>query len=76
MAVDITQLEQEIAEDASVKSSAATLLTRLKSMLDTAVAETGDLPALQARITEISGMLSSKTDELAAAVAANTPAEA
>jgi hypothetical protein len=75
MPIDITNLEREVTEDEQVKSSAATLLTRLKSLLDAAVAEAGNLPALQARINEISTMLSDRTDALSTAVAANTPSE-
>lgn len=63
---DFTQLEQEIAEDASAKSSAITLLNDLKRRLD----EAGTDPV---KLKELSDSLSGATDALAAAVAANTP---
>lgn len=68
MPTDFTALEQEIAEDASAKQSAITLLRDLKSRIDAA----GTDPV---KLKELSDSLSKSTDDLAAAVVENTPAE-
>lgn len=66
MPTDFTELENEVAEDKTVKESAITLLTGLKAALDAAGTDPVKLKAL-------SDSLSSNTDALAAAVLANTP---
>ncbi len=69
---DTTQLDNlkaAVARDVQVESSAVTLITGLKSALDSAIAS-GDPAQLQA----LSDSLGASTDALAAAITANTPA--
>lgn len=64
---DLTTLETEVAENATVTESAITLLNGLKTALD----EAGTDPV---KLKALSDSLSNQTDSLAAAVSANTPA--
>ena len=66
--LDLTQLEAEVARDEAVNTSAATLIGRLAEELEAAK----DDPV---RIQALADRLRSSQDALAAAVAANTPAE-
>lgn len=70
MANELDNLRQEVEENTSVQQSAITLLNTLKTKLDKAIAS-GDMTQVQA----LSDQLSGNTDALAAAVAANTPAD-
>lgn len=70
MANALQNLQQEVAENKSATQSAITLLNGLKARLDEAIAN-GDMSQVQA----LSDELSANTDQLAAAVTANTPAE-
>lgn len=65
---DFTELENEIAEDASAKQSAITLLQNLKTRIDDAGVD-------PVKLKELSDSLSAATDGLAQAVVDNTPAE-
>lgn len=72
---DFTAHAAEIARDKDVKSSAAKLINTFQSRLDQGIADAVaandqvDLTTLDA----LSADLKTSTDELAAAVAANTP---
>lgn len=66
----LDDLAREVAELTSTTDSAIALIEGLKAKLDAAIA-TGDMDEVQA----LSDSLSAQTDRLAAAVAANTPAE-
>ena len=66
----LENLAKEVAETKAVNQSAVTLIQGIKAKLDEALAN-GDLAAVQALADE----LDTSTNELAAAVAANTPAE-
>jgi len=66
----LDDLTREVAELTSTTDSAIALIEGLKTRLDDAIA-TGDMDEVQA----LSDSLSTQTDRLAAAVAANTPAE-
>lgn len=70
MATTLENLTQEVAENKDAVQSAITLLNDLKRRLDEAIAS-GDMAQVQA----LSDELSSNTDTLASAVAANTPAD-
>lgn len=65
----LTDLQDAVARDTAVETSAITLLQGLKAALDAAIAS-NDPAALQA----LSAQLGTNADALAAAVAANTPA--
>lgn len=69
MAGELAVLTQEVAEIKTVAASAVALLNGLKAKLDEAIAS-GDPAAL----TALSAELDSAGNDLAAAVAANTPA--
>lgn len=66
----IDELQREVRENQDATQSAITLLGNLKTKLDEAIAS-GDMSKVQ----ELSDTLSANTDALAAAVAANTPAD-
>jgi hypothetical protein len=66
--VDLSALTAEVARDKDVNSSAATLLADLAARLEAAKA---DPVAIQA----LADALRAQSDDLAAAVAANTPAD-
>lgn len=68
MAVGLEELQSQVEANASVTQSAITLLQGLKDQLDTAGTDPEALAAL-------SQALGSSTNALAAAIAANTPAE-
>jgi hypothetical protein len=70
MAGELDNLRAEVAENGSAIDSAITLLNGLKTRLDEAIAS-NDMSQVQA----LSEELSAKTDSLAAAITANTPAE-
>lgn len=65
---DFTRLQQEVAEDADVKSSAATLL---RGLADRVRATAGDT----AKANELADALDASSNDLAAAVAESTVAE-
>lgn len=65
---DLTKLQEEVQENGTVIGSAITLLNGLKAQLDAAGTDPEALKAL-------SDQLDSQSNALAAAVAANTPAE-
>jgi len=69
MAGELDALRTEVAETRTVIDSAIALITGLKTKLDEAIAA-GDPAAL----TALSAELDAKQAELAAAIAANTPA--
>jgi len=73
MAVDFSQLQQDVANDTNVVSSAVTLLQSLKAQLDAALA-LGDPAQIQSQIQQISQSLEANSTALAQAVVANTPA--
>lgn len=66
---DLTQLIQDVQNNASVIESAITLLQGLKEKLDAAGTDA-------TKLAELSASLESQTNSLAAAIAANTPADA
>ena len=66
----IDDLKREVTENQDAVQSAIVLLGNLKTKLDEAIAS-GDMSQVQA----LSDTLSSNTDLLAQAVAANTPAD-
>lgn len=66
--VAIEEMRVQVARDKEVKTSAATLLRKLKGMLEAGA----DDPAT---IREIAASLGSESDALASAVVENTPAE-
>jgi len=66
---EFDSLKSEVERDTSVKGSAVTLLNGLKQALDAAIAS-NDPAALQA----LSDSLATSSNDLAAAVVANTPA--
>jgi hypothetical protein len=66
----IDNLRTEVQENTNATQAAITLLNGLKQRLDEAIAS-GDMTQVQALSDELSG----NTDALAAAVAANTPAD-
>ena len=70
--MNYTTLLNQVTAENTVIDSAVTLMTSLKTMLDAAIVanKAGDPTQLQA----ISDLLQSKSDALAAAVVANTPA--
>jgi hypothetical protein len=70
MAGELAVLTQEVAEIKTVAESAVALLNGLKAKLDEAIAS-GD----PAQLTALSNELDAVGGSLAAAVAANTPAE-
>jgi hypothetical protein len=65
--LDLTALQAEVTRDQGVVSSAVTLI---KNLADKIEATKGDPAAVQA----LADSLRTSTDDLAAAVAANTPA--
>lgn len=67
MSKEMDDLAAAVAADTAVDQSAITLLGGLKQMLDAAGVD-------KAKLAELSAMLGSNRDALAAAVAANTPA--
>lgn len=68
MANELDNLTAEVAETKTVMGSAVTLLQGLKTKLDAAIGNPAALAALSAE-------LDTSTNALAAAIAANTPAE-
>ena len=69
MGVELDSLVAEVTETKSIMASAKTLIEGLKTRLDEAIAS-GDPAMLQA----LSNDLNSGSEDLAAAIAANTPA--
>jgi uncharacterized alpha-E superfamily protein len=65
---DLTNLTQEVSEARTVMASAVTLLQGLKQKLDEAGAD-------PVKLKELSDSLDTGTNDLAAAITANTPAE-
>jgi len=70
MSAQLDSLTAEVAENATVVGSAITLLNGLKAQLDAALASSDPVEAIQA----LADSLDTTTNNLAAAVAANTPA--
>lgn len=68
MAIDLSALEAEVARDKTVNDSAATLIAKLASLFEAAKAD-------PAKIQAIVDSLRANSDNLSAAVEANTPAE-
>ena len=66
----LENLTREVSEATTVQKAAAALLASLKARLDEAIA-TGDMTRVQALADE----LDASSNDLAAAVAANTPAD-
>lgn len=66
---DLTQLTQDVQNNATVIGSAITLLQGLKEKLDAAGTDA-------TKLAELSASLEAQTNSLASAVAANTPADA
>lgn len=72
----ILELSQKVAASNEVITSAEQLLTGLTDQLNQAINENaGDPAAAIAKIQEISSSIQAKTQELAAAVAENTPGQ-
>lgn len=73
MALDLTDLQAEVARNSDVDQSAIALLRGIAARIDAAVAaaEAGNTAAL----TELATSIRASTDELAAAVTENTDAE-
>lgn len=69
MAGELDALKAAVTRDTEVESSAVALLQGLKAALDAAIASNDP-----AALTALSASLGKSTDDLAAAVAANTPA--
>ena len=70
MGQELDTLKTEVQETTTVIASAVTLIKGLKEKLDAAIAS-GD----PAQLTALSQSLDTSQQELAAAIAANTPAE-
>ncbi len=68
MKADLSSITQEVTESTDAQQSAVILLKGLKQRLDEAGVD-------QTKLKELSDSLSASTDELAAAIVANTPAE-
>lgn len=68
---DLTELNDAVTEESSVIDSAIVLIDGIAAQLQDALNNGADPAAIQAVVDSING----KKDELAAAVAANTPAE-
>ena len=66
----LQELRDEVSRDRDVNHAAAALITKLLDDIDDAVAD-GDLQAVK----ELTTAYRAQTDELAAAVAENTPGE-
>jgi hypothetical protein len=73
--IDLTALEAEVTEQSTVIDSTITLLNGLSTKLTEISAEVKNNPIAQAKITELTTALDSRTKALADAVAANTPGE-
>lgn len=71
--LDLTKLTADVAAETAVDQSAIVLLTALKAEVDAIPTSTD--PTTQAAIDAISKTLETGTAGLAAAVAANTPAQ-
>lgn len=70
----VTALETKVAAEGDVITSAETLLTSINQMLKDALAGGGSPAAVVARVQALADSVDAKTAELAASVAANTPA--
>jgi len=68
MALDLSQLTEQVTRDNTVNGSAKTLILQLVAQFE---AVKGDPAAVQALVDQ----LRAQNDDLAAAVAANTPAQ-
>lgn len=70
MALDLSELQTKVEANTAVSDSAVVLLQGLKAKLDEAIASND--PAM---LKALSDALGADTQELAAAIATNTPAE-
>lgn len=72
MALDLSQLQAEVARNRSVDGSAAALIRGITQRIQDAIAadDLQDSAALAALVTDLQG----STDDLASAVSENTPA--
>lgn len=73
MALDLTDLTARVSANTSAEASAATLLSSIKTELDTAIAAL-PTPADKVALQALSDQIGANTANLAAAVVANTPA--
>lgn len=67
-------LEAKVTALTSASDSAEALLVDIKAKLDAAIAAGGLTPEAQARLAAIATAIGKETDDLVAAVIANTPA--
>lgn len=70
---NLDNLVNEVTETTTVQASAVTLLNGLKTQLDAAIAELAAQGIDNATLNNLSASLDTSTNDLAAAVAANTP---
>lgn len=70
---NLDNLVNEVSETTTVQASAVTLLNGLKAQLDAAIAELAAQGIDNATLNNLSASLDTSTNDLAAAVAANTP---
>lgn len=70
----LDKLAQEVAEDTDAKNSAITLLNNLGTELKAVKEELAAQGIDNARLNTLTDSISTNTDNLAAAVVANTPA--
>lgn len=76
MSEQLENIRREVEEAKTAASSAVALILGLKAKLDELLTIKGDYEALRAGVEALSTDLSDSTDNLAAAVAANTEAPA
>ena len=75
MSQQLERLREEIAENTAADQSAITLIRGLVARVEELVANATELSELRAGLEALTADLSSSTDELAAAVAENTPGQ-
>lgn len=75
MKIDLTGIEQEVTDLTTVQESAIALLNGLSGKIAEISADLADNPVAQAKLNELTTAMDTSSNSLAAAVAANTPAE-
>ena len=74
MAIDVTAMTAEVANNTSVTNSVVTLLQNLSALIAAIPASTD--PVTQAALDQLTATLAGNDSTIAAAVVANTPAAA
>ena len=75
MAIDFTALTNEVANQTTIDASVITLVNGLAAQIVDAVKNAADLAAAQAQVSSLAAQFAANNALVAAAVAANTPAE-